>query len=173
MNRLCCKIWCLLLLAAVLFSCSEIDSCQHDLSGSGMNVSLYRMVFDVESEAYVAEAYYLPLSVAGVGIDSLLYDSTRVSKITLPLQMYDTASSFHIVAYHAVDDTTVVQYTDTLTIVHDNEQKFVSLECGCVVDHNIVTVNTTVHGVDSVIVENSAVSYRLSDNNLKLYFRNR
>lgn len=157
----------------MLCSCSDIDTCQHDMSGFGMNVSLYRMVFDTGTETYKAVAYSAPLSVAGVGVDSLLYDSVVVSSIVLPLKMHDTVSDFSICVFNQTADGVTLRYTDTLTVVHSNEQKLVSLECGCVVNHNIVNVNTTVHGVDSVIIENSTVDYLVSDNNLKLYFRNR
>lgn len=157
----------------LLTSCSVVDSCQQDLSNIGLNVSMYKMIYDADSETYGTQMYQGAVSVSGVGVDSLLYDSAVVSKFTLPLKMHDSISDFLVRIYHRVNDSTVLDYLDTLTIEHSNEQKLVSLECGCVFDFKIENVGLTVHGLDSAVVVNPTVTYKAKDNNVNLYLKGR
>lgn len=163
-------VWAMLWL---MVSCSGVDSCQQDLSNTAMVASLYRMVYDDESEVYEVQSYAVPMVVQGVGRDSLLYDSVGVSVMALPLQSHDTVTEFSLRAYRAVNDSVVEVSVDTLSVRHENRNTLVSLECGCVVDYVISGVGYTVHGIDSVIVENSGVSYQTTDNNLRIYYKNR
>lgn len=164
---LCC------LVAAAFASCADSDVCQQDMNSAVLKVVLYRTAYDEAAEIIRPEEYALPVSVSGVGVDSLLYDSSFTSKLSLPLSKFDTVSGFVITSYHIVDDSTTLERTDTLSVFHQNELALVSLECGCAVEYNITNVRSTVHAIDSCLVENSGVSAIPVDNNMRIYFNDK
>ena len=163
----------LTLVALLVASCSNSDTCQQDMSNRGLKVSLHRFVYDERTEAYRPEVYTLPMTVNGLGIDSTLYDSTFTSTLTLPLNPQDTISSFAITSFQRENDS-IVRYADTLSVFHTNEIVLISLECGCSVNNNITQVSSSVNAIDSCVVENTAVSYlNAKTNNIKIYLHSR
>jgi hypothetical protein len=83
--------------------------------------------------------------------DSILYNnSKKVSKIYLPLNKFKTSTSFELTF-----DTT----KDTLTILHQNINDYLSLDCGCIKIHSIDTAFiTNKHFVDSIRIINHTVN---------------
>lgn len=161
-------IYILLLLGLV--SCTSGDSCMQELNIS-MKAEVYRMVFDSSIEQFVPEKYSLPITVYGVGRDSLLYDATSTSTFNLPLQKLDTISSFVFTTAMPVETDYIFQ-TDTIDIYHTNTEEFISLECGCVVSNTIVGVAQTTNRIDSIIVVSPEVNLQ-SGNNIKIYLSQR
>lgn len=164
------KGWLYILVMLFLVSCSSGDSCMQDLKFS-MKAEVYRMVFDNSIEQFVAEKYAIPISLSGLGTDSLLYDSTLTSTLNIPLQKLDTISSFVLTS--TVDiDTSYIELADTIDIYHTNTEEFISLECGCIVTNQIVGIAQTTHQIDSIVVVSSEVNLQ-STNNIKIYIRQR
>jgi hypothetical protein len=87
------RFFLLIFLLINLVSCSSDDNCMQDLKFS-MKAEIYRMVFDTSIEQFVPEKYSIPVSLYGLGSDSLLYDLTLTSTLNIPLQKLDTISSF-------------------------------------------------------------------------------
>lgn len=164
------KKWVYILLSLCLMACSSDDNCMQDLMFS-MKAEVYRMVFDASIEQFVPEKYSLPISLCGLGKDSLIYDSQNTSSLNIPLQKLDTISSFVFTTTIQVD-TNYITTTDTIDFYHTNEQEFISLECGCIVTNSLVGVAQTTHRIDSVVVVSPEVNLQ-SENNIKIYLSQR
>lgn len=154
-------------------ACSSTDVCQEDFTGTALNVALYRTVYDDNTESYIVESYSLPMTVSGLDSDSILYDSTVTATLSLPLSMHDSVSTFSLESHLSIDDTTTIARVDTLSIFHTNTLTLVSLECGCTTDFTVDNAASTVHAIDSCVIENKEVSYLTTNNNLRIYLRNR
>lgn len=98
------------------------------------------------------------MQVHGLGKDSLLADSI-VSSFLLPLRK-DRDSTAMVMHYAGVNDTVVV--------VYEREEKYVSLACGCSVFATLKELRGTGHMVDSVAIVNSAVT-NIKENHLILF----
>ena len=162
--------WIYILLLVSLMSCSSDDNCMQDLKFS-MKAEIYRMVFDTSIEQFVPEKYSIPVSLCGLGCDSLLYDLTLTSTLNIPLQKLDTISSF-VFATTIQIDTNYVTTIDTIDFYHTNEQEFISLECGCIMTNSLVGVAQTTHRIDSVVIVSPEVNLQ-SSNNIKIYLSQR
>ena len=163
--------FCLLIFVLMSFiSCSLEDNCMQELNFS-MKAEVYRMVFDTSIEQFVPEKYSIPISLNGLGRDSLLYDSTFTSTLNIPLQKLDTISSFVLTTTIQVDTNYVIA-TDTIDFYHTNVEEFISLECGCIVTNSIVGVVQTTHSIDSIVVVSPEVNLQ-SENNIRIYLSQR
>ena len=159
-----------ILLLVGLMSCTSEENCMQDLNFS-MKAEIYRMVFDSSIEQFVPEKYSVPLSLNGLGLDSLLYDSTFTSTLNIPLQKLDSLSSFVLITTIQVD-TNYVTIKDTIDFYHVNSEEFISIECGCVVTNVITGIAQTTHHIDSIIVVSPEVNLQ-SKNNIKIYLSQR
>lgn len=162
--------WFYILLLVALMSCSSDDNCMQDLDFS-MKAEIYRMVFDTSIEQFVPEKYSIPISLCGLGKDSLLYDSKTTSTLNIPLQKLDTISSFVLTTTIEID-TNLVTLADTISFYHTNKQEFISLECGCIVKNNLIAISQTTNRIDSVVIVSSEVNLQ-SGNNIKIYLSQR
>ena len=136
-----------------------------------MKAEIYRMVFDTSIEQFVPEKYSVPISLNGLGRDSLLYDSTFTSTLNIPLQKLDSISSFVLTTTIQVD-TSYVTTKDTIDFHHANSEEFISIECGCIVTNLLTGVAQTTHHIDSIIVVSPEVDLQ-SKNNIKIYLSQR
>ena len=136
-----------------------------------MKAEIYRMVFDTSIEQFVPEKYSVPISLNGLGRDSLLYDSTFTSTLNIPLQKLDSISSFVLTTTILVD-TSYVTTKDTIDFHHTNSEEFISIECGCIVTNLLTGVAQTTHHIDSIIVVSPEVDLQ-SKNNIKIYLSQR
>ena len=159
-----------ILLLLCLVACSSGDSCMQELKYS-LKAEIYRMSYNASIEQFVPEKYSLPLTLYGVGRDSLLYNSTSTSVLDLPLQKLDTISSFVMISTIEKDSTTI-SIVDTIDIYHTNEEEFISLECGCIVKNTITSIAQTTNGIDSIVVISPEVNLQ-SGNNIKIYLSER
>ena len=159
-----------ILLVVGLMSCTSEENCMQDLKFS-MKAEIYRMVFDTSIEQFVPEKYSLPISLNGLGRDSLLYDSTFTSTLNIPLQKLDSISSFVLTTTIQVD-TSYVTTKDTIDFHHTNSEEFISIECGCIVTNLLTGVAQTTHHIDSIIVVSPEVDLQ-SKNNIKIYLSQR
>lgn len=164
------KWWIYILFLIGLMSCNSDDNCMQELNFS-MKAEIYRMVFDTSIEQFVPEKYSIPVSLNGVGRDSLLYDSTYTSTLSIPLQKLDTISSFVLTTTIQID-TNYITSVDTIDFYHTNTEEFISIECGCIVKNSITGVAQTTHRIDSIVVVSPEVNLQ-SKNNVKIYLSQR
>lgn len=127
-----------------------------------VGVSNYKTVYNSTSEEFVSSALTERFTIYGLDEDSLLYDTKSLSSYELPLHTLQNRSSFVLQR-----DTLGA---DTLTIIHQNNPQFISLECGCFVYYTIQDVVYTVHQIDSVVITNTYVQ-NVAENHLKIYYR--
>ena len=98
------------------------------------------------------------LTIKGMDVDSVLYDNEKsVSSVALPLRSDINSTKYNLVLNGH-------QYL--LTINHQNEEHFISMECGCFVYHQIDTAYT--NSGDTVEIINTSVE-NSEQTNLKLH----
>ena len=72
-----------------------------------------------------------------------MYDKKQINVFDLPLRKTKNESQFVLYANG---------FYDTLTILHENTDNYLSMECGCVVFANIKEVVPTNNRIDSAII---------------------
>ena len=162
------RVKILLVVLLVASGCSSPNYCFEDMT-TAFKVKLYRMVYDATQEKYVEQSCSVPVTVYGLGNDSMLYDLKTTSSLALPLMKLDTLSTF-IVQQMKVEEGDTSYIEDTLWINHTNGLEFVSLECGCASIYTVNSVGYSVNGIDSVKILNTSVD-RTQVDNLKIYLR--
>lgn len=142
MNRLpIIAIFSLLALAIGLGACSD-DSC-YDNGSSLPLATLY---------VGGTQQNVPGLSIMGIGVpgDSLLVDSSSVSEVYLPLRASVGTTSYALWRWITTDAVKTL-LRDTITIEYEPIEYFHSIECGAMYNFDIKDVNTTHHGIDSVV----------------------
>jgi hypothetical protein len=131
-----------------------------------LNVEMKKTVFYIVTDAYDEENLTDSISIQGVGSDSLIVDNELVRNIIgLPLKNFSDSTAF---VFHLQN-----QIADTVNFIYENEQSFLSFECGCLVFHTLKDVKFSRHNIDSVIIKNDYVALGNKDANVKIYFHNR
>ncbi len=153
----------ILLVVFLMSSCSAGDDCREDMDVK-MNVELYTTAYDEINDEVVINRISLPLTVLGVGLDTLLYDRKTISEFDFYLR--DTERETKI----AIMDTMMTK--DTITLYYENVEEFISLECGCLVKKIIEDVAVTTNMLDSVVIKDKLVTEQ-EVVNLRLYIKNR
>jgi hypothetical protein len=139
------------LLASFLLSCNSSEECREETEVK-LTIDFMTRTYDNNSKTYKNAVLIIDsLTVKGLDSDSLIYNnSKKVKSIALPLRIGSNETAFEI----RFNDI-----TDTLYLHHsNNDQYFISLECGCVVTHEILGVSTTAHFSDSIIINNKDVN---------------
>ncbi len=139
------------LFAAFLISCNSSDDCREE-TDVNLTINFMTRPFDSISKTYKNAALTIDsLTVRGLGSDSLIYNnSKKIKSIKLPLRIGSNETAFEL---------RINNITDTLYFQHsNNNQYFISLECGCIVTHEILRASTTAHYLDSIIINNKDVN---------------
>lgn len=93
------------------------------------------------------------VSVKASDYDSVWYQEKSLSQLELPLKPNDTQTTFDI-ALKTEDDW----HQDVLTIHHENQRFFISMECGAIVKHRISgTEIVQKDAIKEVIITNEEV----------------
>lgn len=143
-----------ILLFAVVFSigfisCHTDDTCRKSRTVLlGMNFYL-DTINHLNGRLVVQKLTIDSLWAKGVGIDSVLYNKKQTSTVSLPLNSFAEESKFHL-KFNTI--------ADTITIRHKNSNEFLSLECGYIRTHQIDTVFSTGHFIDSISVTQNLVN---------------
>ncbi|MCQ2342603.1 MAG: DUF6452 family protein [Paludibacteraceae bacterium] len=138
-HALCYSI---LLLVATLYSCRPDAVCREALT-VGLVGELRETYPDNNNQPQLRTAWD-SITVQGIGSDSLLYDNRKnIGKIVLPMR-HDIDSTGFVLTYRGC--------TDTLYTWHTSERNFVSVECGCVYNHDVLHLSYTRHWIDSIAV---------------------
>lgn len=157
MKRVVYAILFMVVGVAIFTACANDDSCRENRYVV-MTSNFYTIKNDT-TQTFTVDSIW----VKGLGNDSILYKNSKsVSSISLPL--------------HKLQDTTqfVIRFNnvyDTLTIVHTNTQKYLSLECGCMVTHQLDSIlsSTTKHKVKRIKIKYTNVGTTKKEN-LQIYF---
>ena len=92
------------------------------------------------------------VSVYGLDEDSLLYDSTSLSLLALPLKPNLDETSFVMTI---VNDST--DACDTLCFYHTNNEWFLSMECNGIITHKLTNAKVTHHYIKSLTLEDREI----------------
>ena len=133
------------LFCLLLASCTTSEECRED-TAVNLKIGFYERTLNETTGLYSNSVLSIDsIWVNGLENDSFLYENSKsVSSILLPLKNSSTQSDF------------VIQFNDkidTLVIYHENnDQYFLSLECGCIVAHTIQEAVSTNHFIDSISI---------------------
>lgn len=92
---------------------------------------------------------------------------------TIVVNHVSNASGLQLPMSYANDcDTTIIRYdnniTDTIYIAHENIPYYISMECGTVMYHKILSLQHTHNFIDSAAIVNDYVNFDYNEN-IKLY----
>ena len=158
-------IFCILLIA----SCAVDDQCRSNRFVL-MELGVYHVTYNdttkirttvVRSGDSLTVKALKKDSITGkvIYLDSILYNNLKVNKLNLPLHKFENESMYEI---------TFNTIKDTLTIVHENTDDYLSLECGCIKIHSIDTAFITKHFADSIQIINHKVN-NVKAENIKIF----
>ena len=151
----------LLILVAIgiITACSSDDTCRESKVVE-MGMTLYVDSINPATGLWVEQKITVePLTIHGVGVDSLLTDSESVSSVKAPLNQFAETSAFRF---------DFGSFSDTITIHHKNSIELLSLECGSVRTYNIESASTSGHFIDSITILNPSVT-NFHVENIKLH----
>ncbi len=155
------KLLVLLVLVLLFVACNNDGECREERYVA-MGVKLMYPKFDAEREMYVATEFVPDsITVKGVDNDSVLYYKKQMNEFQLPLQKSNDSSQY-------------VFYTngvyDTVTILHENQDNFLSMECGCIVFSTIKEVLMTNYRLDSArILIPDVINVKAT--NIEIYYK--
>lgn len=119
-----------------------------------MKIGFYKSVINSSNRQTNSENELI-VTVNGVGCDSLLYNGIQTQFINLPLNMFDSVSSFDII----MNDT-----LETFTIWHTNYKEYLSFECGYLTVFKIDSCQIRGFYVDSISFINNSVNAQNVEN---------
>jgi hypothetical protein len=148
-------------------NCTSDGECRKDTKAV-LNADLRKNIYDNVLENYVEktlQATQDTITVFGLGNDSLIANKISTSNVSLTLKNFSDTTSFVFQLKN--------QMSDTLDFIYENEDNFISLECGNLIFHRIKNVQFSRHNIDSVKIVNNYVAIGNNAANIKIYFRNR
>jgi hypothetical protein len=163
-----------LLCLIVGFSCAVDESCRTNRSVL-LELGMHH-VDKVNTSTTVATMTIDSLTVRGlvqdtqtgeylnVKLDSIYKNAKTIDKINIPLHKFEPISIYEI----TFNSKTIKNVKDTLTVIHENTDKYLSLECGCIKVHSIDTAFITHNFVDSVRIINHKVN-NINAENIQIY----
>jgi len=154
------SILSLLLIVPLLLSCSTQEICE-----DGTESELVAR-FKISGSTPVADSVLSGVTLFGIREgrpDSLIYDSSNISRAVLPLDPHNNHSRFIIIAN---------DQTDTIRIEHNTETYLISYTCGFAALFTILSVDPTRHMIIDSEIVNTLVDAELEENeeHLWLYF---
>lgn len=153
--------WSILLVFAVLYSCSNSSFClsnQHAVQASFLAAQV-----DSENDTTLSG-----ITVHGLNNDSLLHDSAKIKQLYLPMDLNRDSTEFIIIEEVKVGDIIDVN-KDTLLFVYNKNLQYVSGDCGMTFNLVLDTIIYTTNIVDSVRISYPNVNYGENLENVKIY----
>jgi len=125
----------------------------------GLIGELREIYYDPNEQPQLCTAWD-SITILGIGSNDTLYNNEKnVKKIVLPLHNYQDSTQY-VLLYHGT--------SDTMTILHSNTQDFVSVECGCIYDHDLLSLHSTEHWIDSVEIVETGIR-RQGETNIRIW----
>ena len=137
-------------LAIMLIACNTSDDCREETDVK-LIVDFMTRSYDSNTSTYKNTTLAIDsLWVKGLSIDSLIYNNKKsIRSVALPLRINSQQTAF-VFRFNNITDTIFIQH-------NNNDQYYISLECGCIATHEILEVSTTAHFSDSIIINNKDV----------------
>ncbi|MDR0828754.1 MAG: hypothetical protein LBN95_01390, partial [Prevotellaceae bacterium] len=149
----------------IVTACTSDGECRKDRAVK-LGVDLKQNTWNETSDKYIESNLSSPITVFGIGNDSLIADNKVFTQtLLLPLKNFSDSTEF---VFQVQDQT-----ADTVNFIYENEDYFLSFECGSLVFHTLKEVKFSRNYIDSVVVKNDYVAIGNSSANIKIYFKNR
>lgn len=149
---------CVYVCVCVITSCQPDTTCRENLT-VGLISELREIYYDQNHQPQLCTVWD-SITVQGIGSSDTLYNNTKYAKkLLLPLHTNADTTQYTL-TYHGE--------ADTITVCHTNAQNFVSVECGCVVDHEIISIDHTTHWIDTIEIIQTAI-HRQGESNLYIW----
>ena len=149
--------WVSAWLVLFLVSCEPDTTCYKDME-TYMVVTLHADSLDANNTRTTYTAWD-SIQVQAIGVDTILYSPSAIEELTLQL-CPDTTVTAYLLNYHGS--------IDTLWITHTPKLQYVSLACGCYMQHTITGARSTDTRVDSVAIINASVETTAQEN-IRIY----
>jgi hypothetical protein len=137
----------LILILFTAFACKEVYE-------SPPQAFVQAVLLNSSTKAAVSQK----VTVWGIGQEYLWVKDSLVQKILLPLSSNDTTS--FLISF----DSKI----DTITFIHQNIQKFDSMESGFYFEYKLQAIDYSNNRIDSVVITDSLVTKKWNEN-IKLY----
>ena len=140
----------------VIYSCSKPDVCNTSTTWNAQCV-----FYTLDSKSADSVITLDSIDVKGLGISAFLYDTALVKKsIALPLDISTDTSRYIFGRYSTFD---------TLTIAHQTEPFYISKACGYGYKQTLLSVSSTKHLIQSVVVKSISIEKDAKEN-IKIYY---
>lgn len=168
------KIIVVILLIAAISACSSIDCPVQNTVYTVYNV----MNSDGTKGSLATDTLWVWTNRFD-GTDTVI-STHREDNLVLNYFHGSTATSFSLpisytqpedVLYTQVRDTSKTLYYDTIRIKKENIPHFESVDCQASYFHEITSVMTTHHLIDSIVINNPKVNYDASKAHFYIYFK--
>ncbi|MCP4978615.1 MAG: hypothetical protein GY931_20910, partial [Maribacter sp.] len=141
MNKL--KIAFIICLGIIFFSACEKD----DICVDGSTPLLVVRFYDEADTANTKSV--TTLRVVGLGQTSTVNtyaDRSTADSLAIPLNPSSPSTTYLLIANSADEDEVEIGNTDTLTIIHETKEVFISRACGFVANYDNLETNLTADG---------------------------
>lgn len=155
------KILLIINCVLIIAGCTSDGECRQTVKVS-LGVDFYCM--ELYNDTFEPRTLTDTVTVFGLNNDSLLANEKLASNIRLPLKPFATQTTYIFERKNLLPDT--------INFIYENENNFISLECGCLVFHKIIDIEHTYYNIDSVAVTNDFIADDHTKN-IKIYFKKR
>jgi len=137
-----------IVLVVVVVVVSSLTSCRPDtVCRENTHVALvseFRRLYLDEGRQLQIDPTWDSLTVVGLGATQPLYNNSKnLVQIALPMHIAGD-STMYTLCYR--------NQTDTICVRHTNSPYFISMECGCAVNHTLQSIRSTKHWIDSISI---------------------
>lgn len=101
------------------------------------------------------------LTVKIVGVDSVLYSEYSGNTLSIPLRYVGNTSVFELRRGDRMPDT--------LTVVHKNTPRFISMDAGYAMYYELLEVSSTQHAIDTITITNTMINTNEQEN-ISIYY---
>ena len=130
-----------------LMGCEPDTVCHLNLHANA-GITAYRTDYDANDNSRLVNNWD-SLQAQGIGSDSILYWHNQTEVVYLPMRA-DSSITAYALTWH--------EKTDTLVLFTTPKMQFISMACGCMVNHELDSVGFTGHFIDSVWIEETEIS---------------
>lgn len=148
-------------------SCATDEQCRENKTVIS-NIGFYHITKSLIGNTITSS----PLTIDSISIRGLIYNSTSKmyilmdsllyrnalakSNVLLPLNKFSSISQFEI--------TFNYKTKDTISVLYEKSDQYLSLDCGCIKVFKLDTVLTTSHFIDSIRITNHIVNTTNAEN---------
>lgn len=155
-----------ILAAAMLSACSSVECPVDNIVATVYK--LYRA--DGTPDTLRTDTLTITSPMAQQGDTTLLNRSTDTHSFQLPIS-YNQPEDTLLLTLADTAKTNHRVYHDTIYIAKTNMPRFESVDCNISYFHEITGIRHTRNRIDSIVINKSSVNYDLTNDHLRIYFK--